>query len=71
MAVSVELRGDADPRIGDPRVLVLATELRGYLPARGFDVSADGSRLLLIRPLLSAEREPLTLIENWLGDLKD
>jgi hypothetical protein len=35
-----------------------------------YDVSADGQRVLLLRPLEDATTRPLTVVQNWTELLK-
>ena len=35
-----------------------------------YDVSADGQKVLLIRPLEDASTRPLTVVQNWTALLK-
>jgi Tol biopolymer transport system component len=46
-------------------VLLFHPRLRGNVPARGWDVSADGERFVVNRLLEAPEVEPLTLVQNW------
>ena len=49
---------------GAPAVLFDPGPLTG-LPGTSWDVSADGERFLVSRILEAADREPLTLVQNW------
>jgi len=45
-------------------------QARTNLPARMWDVSADGQRFLVNRALAAPEVEPLTLVQNWTIELE-
>jgi hypothetical protein len=69
--MSVPLVPGARLRAGVPKVLFEGT-FRGQALTRGYDVSADGRRFLMVRTL---ERPPspvtqLVLTQNWLDELK-
>jgi len=63
VAVPVELHPGAAPVPGTPRVVVTRAESNNYLLGRGFDVTPDGRRLLLVRSLAS-DAGALTVLEN-------
>ncbi|MFT5049344.1 MAG: Tol biopolymer transport system component [Chlamydiales bacterium] len=62
LAVPLEFTPGSPPVPGKVRV-VLPRE-SGFLVGRRFDVSADGRRLLVVRPGTQERDEPLTLLEN-------
>ena len=59
----------------DPPRLLFETKTGEYpsaTPVRGWDVSADGQRFLLLRPVESTDK-PVTVIHvvlNWIDELK-
>jgi Tol biopolymer transport system component len=63
MGVDVEL-GDS-PTIGTPRELFSLLEMGLHLGPRPFDVSPDGQRFVMIRPLAEPRDPALTFVENW------
>jgi len=65
VAVPVELAPGAAPVPGESRVVVPRTGPDQYLLRRGFDITPDGERLLLVRSLIS-DASALTVLENAL-----
>jgi len=63
MAVSVESR-PAGLKLGTPEALFL-TSLEIDSPLRQYDVSVDGKRFLVARPLQEAASLPITVVVNW------
>ena len=70
-SVAVEWHDDGSPSIGRPEVVVPFAERRLYIPERGFDISLDGTRLLLIRSRGGQEQQKLTVLENGLTAERD
>ena len=71
---SVAIRSLSPFRTDAPRLLFEAGpgEYEGTIPVRGWDVSADGQRFLLRRPIGSAD-PPVTrihVVQNWFEELK-
>ena len=65
VAVPLELTLGAAPIASKPRVLVPRAGPDRYLLRRGFDITPDGKRLLLVRSLM-ADAAALTVLENAL-----
>ena len=69
MAADVKL-GASTFEAGVPRAL-FQTRVVGYPnPRNVYEVSADGQRFLIIRPLEEATSTPITVVVNWTADLK-
>jgi hypothetical protein len=74
--VSVAFEAGSSPRIGTPRELfAIEPGLLGFpcAPARCYDVSPDGQRFFVSRPLPSPATPPVThvnLVLNWFEELK-
>jgi Tol biopolymer transport system component len=70
--LEVEVTARSPFTLGTPRHLFNGEATRLNL-ARGFDVSADGNRLLVIQqPQSSASSTPLvTVVENWFAEFKE
>jgi len=60
------------PRLGTPRVLFQPPLFAStILPVVAFDVTPDGQRFILLNaPEGVGAVRPLTLITNWMADLK-
>jgi eukaryotic-like serine/threonine-protein kinase len=67
MAVDVNQKG-ASLQLGAPHALFKATTVSG--PSGPYTVSADGKKFVMNTVLAQSITEPLTLITNWLADLK-
>lgn len=61
--MAVEVRAGAAVEAGTPQAL-FATSLKGG-PGPGYDVSSDGQRILLNRPIGEESAPPITLVQNW------
>lgn len=70
--MAVDIRARDRLAAGKPRRLFERKGLGGGHPVRGYDVSADGRRFLMVR---NEERRPrpateLTLVQNWFRDIR-
>jgi len=65
VAVSLELHPGAAPVPGEPRVVVPRTGRDHYLLGRGFEITPDGEKLLLVRSR-APDASALTVLENAL-----
>lgn len=63
--MAVPLQMGASLRAGTPSALFKLSSLGRRNNRYAYDVSADGQRFLLIRPLEDASTRPLTLVRNW------
>jgi Tol biopolymer transport system component len=54
----------------EPRVLFSASAYNLATSAGGYDVSPDGRRFLMVRPLTGPTETELVLVQNWFEDLK-
>jgi eukaryotic-like serine/threonine-protein kinase len=66
--MAVELRAGPAFEAGTPQPL-FATLLKN-MPGPPYDVSSDGQRILLNRPLGEESSPPITLVQNWTALLK-
>jgi serine/threonine protein kinase len=66
--MSVEIRTGTTVEAGTPRAL-FATPLKNA-PGPPYDVSSDGQRILLNRPIGEESSPPITLVQNWTALLK-
>jgi eukaryotic-like serine/threonine-protein kinase len=66
--LAVDIRLEPTFSAGMPHVL-FDPRLRTGVPARMWDVSADGERFLVERSLVPVDVEPLTLVQNWVAAL--
>jgi serine/threonine protein kinase len=66
--MSVEIRASTIIEAGTPQAL-FSTVLKNA-PGPPYDVSSDGQRLLLNRPIDEASSPPITLVQNWTALLK-
>ena len=64
----VDIKTEPSFEAGLPRLLFDATTLRD-IPLY-FDVSADGQRFLVVKPAPDAGIRPITLVQNWMANLK-
>ncbi len=56
--------------VGTQTVLFQASEFRGDLSHRGYDVSPDDRRFLMVRDRSGGERATLILVDNWFEELR-
>jgi Tol biopolymer transport system component len=66
--MSVEIRAETVFEAGTPQALF--TTLLKNMPGPPYDVSSDGQRILLNRPLGEESSPPITLVQNWTALLK-
>jgi Tol biopolymer transport system component len=66
--MSVEIRASTIVEAGTPQVLFSASLKNA--PGPPYDVSSDGQRILLNRPIEEASAPPITLVQNWTALLK-
>jgi hypothetical protein len=66
--MSVEVRAQTNFDAGAPKAL-FATALKNA-PVPPYDVSSDGQRILLNRPISEETSPPITLVQNWTASLK-
>jgi Tol biopolymer transport system component/predicted Ser/Thr protein kinase len=66
--MSVEVRAHTVFEAGAPKAL-FATALKNA-PGPPYDVSSDGQRILLNRPIHEESSPPITLVQNWTALLK-
>jgi hypothetical protein len=66
--MSVEVRADTVFETGTPQALFAA--LLKNMPGPPYDVSSDGQRFLLNRPIGEESSPPITLVQNWTALLK-
>ena len=62
--IAVDIRLDPGFSAGTQKPL-FDPRMRTDIPPRMWDVSADGERFLVVRPLDAPDVEPLTLVQNW------
>ncbi len=67
--IAVDIRPDPAFSAGVPRPL-FDPRMRTDIPPRMWDVTADGERFLVVRPLDAPDVEPLTLVQNWQSALE-
>jgi len=68
--VSVEIHPGSSFSAGEPRVLFSAAGYNLGGASGIFDVSPDGRRFLLVRPLTGVAETELVLVQNWFEELK-
>ena len=68
MAVDVQLAPSMS--FGTPRVLFVGAFLFGGTEGQQFDVSRDGQRFLMLKPVAAPVSEPLQVVVNWFDDLR-
>ncbi len=68
--VAVAVKTTPDFTRGRMTVLFPAAGFVASGPRREYDVSADGQRFLMIRPLGAREPEQLIVVENWFEELR-
>jgi len=66
--IAVDIRIDPAFSAGTQKPL-FDPRMRTDIPPRMWDVSADGERFLVVRPLDAPDVEPLTLVQNWTSGL--
>jgi Tol biopolymer transport system component len=66
--MSVEIQTSTIVEAGTPQVLFSASLKNA--PGPPYDVSSDGQRILLNRPIEEASSPPITLVQNWTALLK-
>ena len=72
--MEVDVRLEAEPRLGPPREIFTRkplgrTLIFGWAP--GFDVSADGTRFVVVVPMGDEPRtDGIVVVENWLRDFR-
>jgi dipeptidyl aminopeptidase/acylaminoacyl peptidase len=69
---AVDVRTDGDFSTGKPRLLFERPGYSSGLPIRGYDLSRDGQRFLMVR---MEQRKPtpvtdMILVQNWFEELK-
>ena len=74
MLISVEVGAERDLEIGVPEQLFsLRDDVSDFQTGAGFDVSADGSRILMVRASSSGQSATprMILVQNWRQELTD
>jgi eukaryotic-like serine/threonine-protein kinase len=66
--MSVDLTLEPSVKVGAPSLLLDAATLRDT--AFYYDVSADGQRFLVVKPAADAATRPITIVQNWMANLK-
>jgi Tol biopolymer transport system component len=69
--MSVDVGAGSDPQLDVPRRLFEATAPLHLPVGDDFDVTADGQRFLVVRPMRERAAVPTTVIVNWTAALKD
>jgi serine/threonine protein kinase len=69
MAADVKIEG-ANLEVGVPKVLFQTGVISYPNPRNVYDVSADGQRFVIITPPEENSSTPITVVTNWLADVK-
>ena len=67
--MAVDISGNAELETGRPQVL-FDTGLVVDPTNDQYDVTADGERFLVLKPLPEAESSPITVVLNWVSLLE-
>ena len=68
--IAVEVTTGPSFAAGKSRVLAEGDFAPGGPATPNYDISADGRRLLVIRPAPDQPRVPLIVVENWFTELR-
>ena len=68
--MSVELKAGSGFAVGEPRVLFPAGQYTLTGTSQVYDVSADGRRFVMVRPVAGIAETELVLVQNWFEELK-
>jgi len=71
MSVDIENDSDGSFAVGVPHAVVEGDYLRANV-SRQYDVAADGSRFLVLKPVALAERQSarIMVVQNWLAEVQ-
>jgi Tol biopolymer transport system component len=68
--MAVDLTTEATLQAGVPRPMFRANVSLTAFDSDRYEVTADGERFLLLAPKTESEQEPITVVVNWVEELK-
>jgi hypothetical protein len=70
--MAVDITTQSSFSAGNPRVLFQGEYVLASAPVTNYDVSPDGQRFLMVKPVESAETAPtqINVVLNWFEELK-
>ena len=67
---SVDVTAGATLSVGEPRALFPASAYNLGTSAGAYDVTPDGRRFIMVRPLVGPSETELVLVQNWFEELR-